>query len=148
MHGVAQYANDLGREHRLQNLDGFLHIALIGERHVATCNIFPCALAQCLDVGKERLRILVHCLLLNGHARPVFIHRQRMSGRRTLRASSRPATSGPSFGGLASNDGVTPCSRSAREQTGPIDAMTRRFSWPASSEARPVVAATVWRLCI
>src|ERR1700676_3308138 len=142
MHGVAQYANDLGRKHRLQNLDGFLHIALIGEGHVATCNIFPCALAQCLDVGKERLRILVH---MSSPERPCSarIYTPRLGADK---ASSRPATSGPSFGGLASNDGITPCSRSAREQTGPIDAMTRRFSWPASSEARPVLSATVWRL--
>ena len=55
VHGVAQHANDLGREHRLQNLDGLLHVALIGEGHAAAGNIFAGALAQRLDVGEKRL---------------------------------------------------------------------------------------------
>ncbi len=60
----------------------------------------------------------------------------------TDKAPSRAATSGPSLGGSASNDGVTPCSRSAREHTGPMDATTKRFSWFARSEARPAFSAT------
>ena len=57
-------------------------------------------------------------------------------------ASSSAATSGPNFGGFASNDGLMPCSISARLQTGPIDATTRPFIRLASWPARPDLAAT------
>jgi hypothetical protein len=57
-------------------------------------------------------------------------------------ASSSAATSGPNFGGFASNDGLMPCSISARLQTGPIDATTRPFIRLASWSARPDLAAT------
>src|ERR1700682_2770295 len=168
MHGVAEHAYDFGGEHGLQNLDGFFHIALIGEGHPAGRDIFSRALAQGLDVGEKRLGILagvIHCLLLNERhgLTAIYTRRPRIRSKGTsLRAasaeranhcrrctdnaSSSPATSRPNFGGSASKVGMTPCSRSAREHTGPMEAMTKRFSWFASSNARPVFSATAYRL--
>ena len=56
---------------------------------------------------------------------------------RDFRAALSSVTSGPSFGGLASNVGVTPRLKSARVHTGPIEADDERV------QARREVARAV-----
>ena len=55
MLGVAQHADDLGRQHRLQDLDGLLDIADIVAADGAVIEVWRGPLAQGLDIGQKRL---------------------------------------------------------------------------------------------
>ena len=55
---VAQHADELGGQHRLQNLDGLLDIALIVPV-TAPLQMLAGAVAQGLHVGKKRLVVSV-----------------------------------------------------------------------------------------
>src|SRR5215472_6577300 len=53
VHGVAQYADDLGREHALQQFDGLADIARVGRRDRSLAQVLSGALTQGLHVSEE-----------------------------------------------------------------------------------------------
>ena len=92
MRAVAQYADDFGREHILQDLDRLLRIALIARSDDALIQMLPRAIAQCLHIGQER-----HVLLGHRHSPESGVTREYARPPRSLhieRRKLRPLTAG------------------------------------------------------
>ena len=58
MHRVSEHANDFSGQHRLQNVDRLLGIALVRMRDAAVPDILAGAIAQGLYVGQKGQRVL------------------------------------------------------------------------------------------
>ena len=65
VHRVPQHADNLGREHGLQNLDRLLHIPLVSRRHSAFVDAGARPRSQLLDVREKRLFVF-HLAILSG----------------------------------------------------------------------------------
>jgi hypothetical protein len=55
VHGIAQHADDFGGQNGLQDFNGFLDIALIGEGDRSGIDMLARTFAQGLDIAEERL---------------------------------------------------------------------------------------------